>query len=650
MMLAPSSPEAQPGLSTRDLLVGCVAGNDPRSLAHALRLVQSIRWFGGELADVPVRIAVRGEADPAFRQALTAYGAEVGPLDPAGAGPLPGPQLLPRETGRGTLLLLDGGTLVVRDPLPALRSYRPGAPLTVEDVPAELDFQTLLADHPPPEGTFAVDPAILRYGDRVDAEGYLLGSPYPLAQVRIEAFNRRLRRERERLAGQARAPWPRPVPAAVPAAGPAAQVVVLGMHRSGTSALTHLLRRMGLWAGEEDDFAPGDEHNPDGYWEHRGVWAVDEAVLESLGATWAEIADLDLGRLGEGVRTRFRERAREIAAQLDRAGSWVVKDPRLCVLFPLWREVLARPFCVLVHRAPLPIARSLAKRDGLPIPCGIALWEAYTRQALAATRGLPRALVAHRELLADPETTLRRLHGEMARQRPELAGLRVPSVEEIREVLDPALVHHRPEPESERQYLNLPQLELLQALDGGTALDLDPVPLSAGARDLIAGWQGLQAAQRGLRHQLAVETQAAAGSRADNEGLRRRLQQQAETAAVLQEANQDLRRHLDLQTATAAGLQEANSGLRRDLAQQAETAVGLQEALWGLDEIVSALLDSRAWKIGSAVTGVRRLFGRAGTSAAERRERLMGELRKRQRPTAAGQRAEDGEGGASSGH
>src|SRR4051812_41037362 len=166
----------------------------------------------------------------------------------------------------------------------------------------------------------------------------------------------------------------------MPSPPPAAQVIVLGMHRSGTSALTGLLRLLGLWAGEEDDFPPADVHNQAGYWEHRGVWSIDEAILEALGASWSEIADLDLSRLGEGPRARFRGRVRDLVRDLDRHGSWVIKDPRLCLLFPFWRDILERPLCVLIYREPLPVARSLAARDGIPIPCGIALWERYTRE------------------------------------------------------------------------------------------------------------------------------------------------------------------------------------------------------------------------------------------------------------------------------
>jgi hypothetical protein len=431
------------------------------------------------------------------------------------------------------------------------------------EAPAELNFQLNFPALPPPERFFAVDPAVLHYHGLADSEGYLSHSPHPFTQVRIEAFNRRLRQGRE---GKPAPPVrERPEPAVTPAA----QVAVLGMHRSGTSVLTALLQKMGLWAGGEEDFPPADDHNEEGYWEHRRVWSVDEAILQTLGRTWAEVADLDLSRLDPGVRARFQERARAIVRDLDRHGSWVIKDPRLCVLFPFWREILERPFCVLIHRDPLPVARSLAARDGFAIPFGIALWEKYTREMLASTVGLPRVLISHRELMTDPAAALRRIRDGL-----KIEGLRAPTETEIREVVKPGLVHHARDPGAERAYLTPPQMELLDALADGSALALDPVPpLSEGARELLAACQELFATARGLREQLAAQTHEAAVTS----------------------------RELDLQQALS----------------------WLDE----LDAIAAAILDSRSWKIGRALTAAIGRLGPSRISAPERREKLMDEVR-----------------------
>jgi hypothetical protein len=709
MLELSSPPAAHIGLTVQDLLVGCVAENDPRSLGQALRLVQSIRWFGGAMAGAQVMVCVVGGLDPGFRQVFEGYGAEVRIVDPIhprnrAASKL---QFFPEawDSDREMLLLLDSDTVVVQDPLPWMRrgSFQAriaplptvspevfervfrhyglplparehvnsfagtstirycnagmillpshlarqiipvwrdydarladepevlypqerqchqaslslalaASPVPFAEAPVELDFPLNLSHLQPPEGYFAVDPAILHYYDRVDSEGSLLHAPYPFAQVRIEAFNRRLRQERE---GRAGARQMRERPAV--STGPAAQVVVLGMHRSGTSAVTSLLRRMGLWAGEEADFPPADEHNEAGYWEHRGVWSVDEAILQTLGMSWSEAVDLDLSRLDEGLRARFRGRAREIVRDLDRHGSWVIKDPRLCLLFPFWREILERPFCVLIYREPLPVARSLAARDGFPISHGIAIWEMYTREALASTRGLPRVLISQRELMANPAATLRRLHRHLVQSRPELARFQVPTAEEIRAILDPALIHHPHEPEIERSYLTVPQLALLDALTDGSALDLDPVPpLSAGARDLLVSYRSLLDTTQRLRDRLAGQTNLAA-SLQDTQGLlagyKNELAAHQKALAAQETAHQNaLAVRETAHQKALAGLHRAHSWLEE------------------LDAIVSAILDSRSWKIGRAVTStIGGLFGRSQISAAERRDRLMAEVRK----------------------
>src|SRR5215218_2639823 len=175
------------------------------------------------------------------------------------------------------------------------------------------------------------------------------------------------------------------------------QAIVLGMHRSGTSALTGLLDGLGFYAGPEESLMGADDHNVRGYWELGEVQAFNEELLEVLGGSWTNVLEIDPRRLGKSVRAGFLSRARSLVGHLNSYGPWVIKDPRLCLLLPFWRDLLERPLCILVHRNPLSVARSLARRDGLPILVGIALWEYYNLAALAASQGLPRVLVGYRD-------------------------------------------------------------------------------------------------------------------------------------------------------------------------------------------------------------------------------------------------------------
>lgn len=267
------------------------------------------------------------------------------------------------------------------------------------------------------------------------------------------------------------------------------QIFVLGMHRSGTSALARTLGLLGCRAGGPDDFPEADEANPRGYWERRDVWRLDEDLLEALGAAWDEVGhlnpDLLLSALPAPDVAAFERRAREIVAGLDGpdgAGRpWVVKDPRLCLTLPLWQRVASAPICAIIERSPLSVARSLAARDGFPLALGIALWERYVRSALTVSEGLPRFLVRYEDLIDRPRETAVRLKEEL--EKRGVTGLADPADGALEAFLDPALERHPREPEVEAELLNPGQRALVDAL--AEALPLDAGTLSLGARDLL---------------------------------------------------------------------------------------------------------------------------------------------------------------------
>ena len=92
-------------------------------------------------------------------------------------------------------------------------------------------------------------------------------------------------------------------------------ILVLGMHRSGTSAVTGALRLCGVELGTEL-MQPGSD-NPKGFWEHAGVVAIHERLLAALERSWndprplpadwlqSEATGAAAGELVRGERVRF---------------------------------------------------------------------------------------------------------------------------------------------------------------------------------------------------------------------------------------------------------------------------------------------------------------------------------------------------------
>lgn len=193
--------------------------------------------------------------------------------------------------------------------------------------------------------------------------------------------------------------------------------VVLGAHRSGTSAMARVLNLGGLGALPADLVPPHPVDNPDGFWESRSVIEFNDAVLADMGARWDRPPAGATICPGEFDPNHVDRAAALLDHQYGEASSLVLKDPRISLLVPLWHEALTRlgiqPTYVVMLRHPVEVAASLRARDGLSWQNAIALWTAYTSAAEIGTRGFARAFVTYDRLMADWRITLRRFSPEI---------------------------------------------------------------------------------------------------------------------------------------------------------------------------------------------------------------------------------------------
>ncbi len=381
------------------------------------------------------------------------------------------------------------------------------------------------------------------------------------------------------------------------------QIFVLGMHRSGTSALARTLALLGCYAGDVSDFPAADEANPRGYWERRDVWRLDEDLLQALGAAWDEVGhlnpDLLLSALPAADLEAFERRARDVVAGLDEAGRpWVVKDPRLCLTFPLWRRVLEAPVCVIIERSPLSVARSLAARDAFPLALGLALWERHLRSALAASAGLPRLFVRYEDLIDRPREIARRLRLEL--QALGVPGLAEPAEGVLEAFLDPALERHPREPDVEADLLNPPQRVLLDALRDDPPEEAGA--LSLGARDLLER-HAVASRQRAARRVEIEDLYARlAETTANAERERAAFEAGLAKAATSAKAERAAREESERQAALAiAAEREARERTEANARQLTEQARALQEKI-AEDSAAFALEHAERLRLETALT------------------------------------------------
>jgi GT2 family glycosyltransferase len=181
-------------------------------------------------------------------------------------------------------------------------------------------------------------------------------------------------------------------------------ILVLGMHRSGTSALTRVLNLHGVALGGR--LLPPGADNPHGYWEDERVVDIHERLLASLDRSWSDPRPLpQKWRTSKAALLASGEITELVGQQFGGEQLWAVKDPRLCHFVDLWLPVLekhgVRAVAAIVVRHPQEVADSITRRNGLPGPLGWLLWERSIAAAVKSTTGMPRAVVTYDQLLAD---------------------------------------------------------------------------------------------------------------------------------------------------------------------------------------------------------------------------------------------------------
>ena len=181
-------------------------------------------------------------------------------------------------------------------------------------------------------------------------------------------------------------------------------LVVLGCHRSGTSALTGLLSAVGFMPGKR--LMPPNQFNERGYFEDAAVGEHNEALLRNLGRSWKDERQLPLGwEQSETGLAGSALLAGALRGSFDLTAPCVLKDPRVCRLLPVMQQAFEQnaiaPKYIFSLRTPYAVVASLAHRDGIAHGRAALLYLAYLLEAERQTRGKSRAFVQYESLLAD---------------------------------------------------------------------------------------------------------------------------------------------------------------------------------------------------------------------------------------------------------
>lgn len=224
-------------------------------------------------------------------------------------------------------------------------------------------------------------------------------------------------------------------------------LVVLGMHRSGTSALARVCNLLGADLGKHLLSAQPD--NPTGFWELEKISSIHDEILAAQGSRWDDIREFPANWWQASSVNSFKDRLTEVARR-EFADSKLacIKDPRISRLLPLWQAIFRRldwaPRYIFIVRNPLEVAASLASRDGFGPYRSHLIWLRYALEAERWTRGTTRALIDYEDLLGNWRETM-----NAAWRRLDLGDLKIGSETTtlVDQFLQSDLRHHSAAPD-----------------------------------------------------------------------------------------------------------------------------------------------------------------------------------------------------------
>jgi len=220
-------------------------------------------------------------------------------------------------------------------------------------------------------------------------------------------------------------------------------VVVLGMHRSGTSAITKGLELFGIDLG--NNLMAPQKDNPKGFFEDKQLVEINDRIFEKAYSHWSSIQFLEPKFLSGPELSEERMAAANWLNMKVAGGNPVgLKDPRLCRMLSFWEPLFTERRLhvgyIFSHRDPTQVGASLQKRNGFGLSYGVDLWAAYAADALLHIQGKSWIAVGFHQLLEEPRR-------ELARIADFLETPWNPASEAVKEYekeyLDTALWHHR---------------------------------------------------------------------------------------------------------------------------------------------------------------------------------------------------------------
>ena len=185
-------------------------------------------------------------------------------------------------------------------------------------------------------------------------------------------------------------------------------ILILGMHRSGTSALTGTLGLLDIDLG--NDLMQADGGNEKGYFENQNFYTINEDLLSQINSSWEDVF-FDESKLDNIKDTdKLKQLLKE---EFESSSIFAIKDPRLAYLFPVYEKVLKELNVdikiIIPYRNPIEVASSLESRNKFSLEKGMLLWSYHILLAEKFSKEYKRVFIEFNELMSNTKEVLQQI-------------------------------------------------------------------------------------------------------------------------------------------------------------------------------------------------------------------------------------------------
>ena len=363
-------------------------------------------------------------------------------------------------------------------------------------------------------------------------------------------------------------------------------ILVMGMHRSGTSAAARVCNLLGADLGQR--LMPPQADNLSGFWEHAELHAVHDALYNAMGYTWDDARRLPDNWWRSADVKPYSDQLKDILKRdFSASGLPCVKDPRLSRLVPMWIELLReldwQPRFLISVRHPTAIAESLATRNGFSHAKSYYLTLRHWLDSELGSRGERRAFIDYEDLLKAWRPAARPPWDALGLPWP--ADKHLPG-EQIQAFLSAGLQHHRggkPAPGLLGELVLQLHAALISTVHGGDQRQLAKqadalgVELDNWSRDIDPILKSERQSQEPLRKMLHEREQDLRRASEQRKNLETTISEQVQSihglSEVLHERDDELRR-----------ASEQRQNLETTIDEQVNTIHALNEVLVDRDQ------------------------------------------------------------------